>query len=555
VNLHRTQPATSPAPSPPALELRNLSISLPPGADRTHAVERVSLTLQRGEVVCLVGESGSGKSVIAQAVMGLLPRGLAPSGGQILLAGTDVLTASAQWLREARCVRMSMIFQEPMTALNPVMSCGDQIDEVLRKHTALSARARREKVLDILLHVRLPDPPRIYESYPHQLSGGQRQRIMIAMALVLDPALLIADEPTTALDVTTQAQILKLIRELQTTHGTGVLFITHDFGVVAEISDRVAVLRHGELVEAGPTQQVLRDPSHDYTRMLIASVPSIVPPDDPSAGQTELLRKPVLRIEHLIKTYVSGGLFQRRREVRAVDDVSLEISPGQTVGIVGESGSGKSTLARCVVRLIDLSGGKVFLGADEIGHRSRGEMREMRRRIQIIFQDPYRSLNPRRTAGESIIEGPMYFGTSRAEAIARARELMSLVRLDPIALERYPHEFSGGQRQRLCIARALAMAPQVLVADEAVSALDVSVQKQVLELLDDIRDRLNLAVLFITHDLRVAAQICDRVGVMSQGKLVEYGSASEVLGQPRHPYTQALLSAAPGRRWDVSRQG
>jgi peptide/nickel transport system ATP-binding protein len=558
VNIHRTQPETSPAPSPPpppALELRELSISLPPGADRSHAVERVNLTVQRGEVVCLVGESGSGKSVIAQAVMGLLPRGLAASSGQILLAGTDVLTASAQWLREARCVRMSMIFQEPMTALNPVMTCGDQIDEVLRKHTALSARARREKVLDILLHVRLPDPPRIYESYPHQLSGGQRQRIMIAMALVLDPALLIADEPTTALDVTTQAQILKLIRELQTTHGTGVLFITHDFGVVAEISDRVAVLRHGELVEAGPTQQVLREPSHEYTRMLIAAVPSIVPPEDPSAGQTELLRKPVLRIEHLIKTYVSGGLFQRRREVRAVDDVSLEISPGQTVGIVGESGSGKSTLARCVVRLIDLSGGKVFLGADEIGHRSRGEMREMRRRIQIIFQDPYRSLNPRRTAGESIIEGPMYFGTSRAEAIARARELMSLVRLDPIALERYPHEFSGGQRQRLCIARALAMAPQVLVADEAVSALDVSVQKQVLELLDDIRDRLNLAVLFITHDLRVAAQICDRVGVMSQGKLVEYGSASEVLGQPRHPYTQALLSAAPGRRWDVSRQG
>ena len=562
MNINRTQPpkspATSPAPSPPAppaLELRDLSISLPPGADRSHAVERVSLTVQRGEVVCLVGESGSGKSVIAQAVMGLLPRGLAPSGGQILLAGTDVLTASPQWLREARCVRMSMIFQEPMTALNPVMTCGDQIDEVLRKHTALSARARREKVLDILLHVRLPDPPRIYESYPHQLSGGQRQRIMIAMALVLDPALLIADEPTTALDVTTQAQILKLIRELQTTHGTGVLFITHDFGVVAEISDRVAVLRHGELVEAGPTQQVLREPSHDYTRMLIASVPSIVPPDDPSAGQTELLLKPVLRIEHLIKTYVSGGLFQRRREVRAVDDVSLEISPGQTVGIVGESGSGKSTLARCVVRLIDLSGGKIFLGADEIGHRSRGEMREMRRRIQIIFQDPYRSLNPRRTAGESIIEGPMYFGTSRAQAIARARELMSLVRLDPTALERYPHEFSGGQRQRLCIARALAMAPQVLVADEAVSALDVSVQKQVLELLDDIRERLNLAVLFITHDLRVAAQICDRVGVMSQGKLVEYGSASEVLGRPRHPYTQALLSAAPGRRWDFSRQG
>jgi peptide/nickel transport system ATP-binding protein len=372
----------------------------------------------------------------------------------------------------------------------------------------------------------------MYASYPHQLSGGQRQRIMIAMALILDPALLIADEPTTALDVTTQAQILKLIRELQRSHGTGVLFVTHDFGVVAEIADRVAVLRLGELVESGPTRQVLTAPSHPYTRMLIGSVPSM------------------LRIERLFKTYASGGFFRKRREVRAVDDVSVDIGRGETVGIVGESGSGKSTVARCVARLVDVSDGRIRLGATDIAHLSRGALREHRRRIQIVFQDPYRSLNPRRTVGDSIVEGPMYFGVPRTEAAERARRLMTLVRLDPDALGRYPHEFSGGQRQRICIARALAMEPEVLIADEAVSALDVSVQKQVLELLDDIRRRFDLAVLFITHDLRVAAQICDRVGVMSQGRLVEFGRAAEVLGAPRDPYTRALLAAAPGRGWD-----
>jgi peptide/nickel transport system ATP-binding protein len=535
----------------PALELRGLTISLPRGADRPHAVQSVDLTVARGEIVCLVGESGSGKSVIAQAVMGLLPKSLRPSGGQILLDGVDVLTASPEWLRAARCARMSMIFQEPMTALNPVIGCGDQIDEVLRKHTQLSAPQRRAKVLDVLHQVRLPEPERIYASYPHQLSGGQRQRIMIAMALILDPALLIADEPTTALDVTTQAQILKLIRELQQTHGTGVLFITHDFGVVAEISDRVAVLRLGEMVESGPTRQILSEPRHEYTRMLIASVPSIVPehraPPPP--------RPSMLRIEHLFKTYASSGLFQRKRVVRAVDDVSIEIRKGETFGIVGESGSGKSTVARCVARLIDLSDGRIWLGSDEIGRSSRRQLREHRHRIQIVFQDPYRSLNPRRTVGDSIVEGPMYFGSTRGDAIARARHLMELVRLDPESLDRYPHEFSGGQRQRICIARALAMDPEVLVADEAVSALDVSVQKQVLALFDDVRQRLDLAVLFITHDLRVAAQICDRVGVMSQGRLVEHGTAVEVLGNPRHEYTRSLLAAAPGRDWDFSRAG
>ena len=534
--------------TPPALALRGLRIALPPGADRSHAVTDANLTVRRGELVCLVGESGSGKSVIAQAVMGLLPKGLRADAGQILLAGTDVLQSSPDWLRAARCVRMSMIFQEPMTALNPVVTCGRQIDEVLRKHTRLSSNERQRKVLRALEQVQLPDPPRMYTSYPHQLSGGQRQRIMIAMALILDPALLIADEPTTALDVTTQSQILKLIKELQISHGTGVLFITHDFGVVAEIADQVAVLRLGELVEAGPTKQLLGAPCHPYTRMLIGSVPSIRPAHREVNNSGEL----VLRINNLHKTYTSSGLFQRNRTVHAVSDVSIAIARGQTVGIVGESGSGKSTVARCVARLIDPSGGQVWLGDQEIGQASRRILRPHRHRIQIVFQDPYRSLNPRRTVGQSMVEGPMYCGVSRDVALSRARRLMELVRLDPQALERFPHEFSGGQRQRICIARALAMEPEVLIADEAVSALDVSVQKQVLELLDDIRARLNLAVLFITHDLRVAAQICDQVAVMHQGRLVEFGTTAEVLGQPRHAYTQSLLAAAPGRNWDFA---
>ena len=371
---------------------------------------------------------------------------------------------------------------------------------------------------------------------------------MIAMALILDPALLIADEPTTALDVTTQSQILKLIKELQLSHGTGVLFITHDFGVVAEIADQVAVLRLGELVESGPTRQLLGAPCHPYTRMLIGSVPSLRPAQREGNKSGEL----VLRINNLHKTYASSGLFQRNRTVHAVSDVSIAIARGQTVGIVGESGSGKSTVARCVARLIDPSDGQVWLGDQEIGQASRRMLRPHRHRIQIVFQDPYRSLNPRRTVGQSMVEGPMYFGASRDDALARARRLMELVRLDPQALERFPHEFSGGQRQRICIARALAMEPEVLIADEAVSALDVSVQKQVLALLDDIRARLNLAVLFITHDLRVAAQICDQVAVMHQGRLVEFGTTAQVLGQPRHAYTQSLLAAAPGRNWDFA---
>ena len=533
----------------PVLEVRNLSVTLPKGADREFAVEKVSFTVNPGEIVCLVGESGSGKSVIAFTVMGLLAKALKPSSGQILLQGEDILAASEQRLRELRCSRMSMIFQEPMTALNPVMTCGEQIDEVLSTHTQLDPGQRKAKILGILERVKLPEPERIYASYPHQLSGGQRQRIMIAMALVLDPVLLIADEPTTALDVTTQAEILKLIAELQEGQGTGVLFITHDFGVVAEIAHRVAVLRWGELVEMGPTEQILSRPVQNYTKMLISSVPSIHP-------QHRGVRRDgitVLRTEKLGKIYSGSGFFQKARVVKAAVDVDLDIRKGETLGIVGESGSGKSTVARCIARLIDPTEGKVFLGDTEIATMSAGKLRPHRRRVQIVFQDPYRSMNPRITVGDFITEGPMNFGLGKDEAMARARKLMETVRLDPNALDRYPHQFSGGQRQRICIARALAMEPELLIADEAVSALDVSVQKQVLELLDEIRQRLNLAVLFITHDLRVAAQVCDDVAVMSKGQIVEYGPVKQVFGAPQHAYTQALFEAAPGRHFDFAK--
>jgi peptide/nickel transport system ATP-binding protein len=533
------------------LEVRELTIALPSGADRALAVDSAGFSVDAGEMVCLVGESGSGKSVIAQATMGLLPAALRATGGQVLLDGENMLAASEARLRELRCTRMSMIFQEPMTALNPVMTCGDQIDEVLATHTALSAAHRRLRVLEIVRDVQLPQPERMIASYPHQLSGGQRQRIMIAMALVLNPRLLIADEPTTALDVTTQAQILELIRELQRKHDTGVLFITHDFGVVAEIADRVAVLRQGEVVEFAPARELLAHPRHDYTRMLISAVPSLKPRRRQLAAGAPI----VLRTERLTKTYSRGGWLRRGADVAAAASVSLEIRRGETLGIVGESGSGKSTVARCIARLIEPSAGRIMLDGEDVAQLGAGALRRFRRRVQIVFQDPYRSLNPRRTVGEAIVEGPMNYGIDRDAALANARRLMDLVRLDPKSLDRYPHQFSGGQRQRVCIARALAIEPELLIADEAVSALDVSVQAQVLALLDEIRSQLNLAMLFITHDLRVAAQVCDRVAVMQQGRIVEEGPVGELFARPQHEYTKALFAAAPGRNWAFASDG
>ena len=527
------------------LAVDGLTVTLPQGGDRPEAVSQVSFEVESKEILCLVGESGSGKSVIAQSIMGLLPNTLRLSSGKIVLEKEELTRAGAARLRELRGARMSMIFQEPMSALNPVMSCAGQIDEVLRFHTSLGKARRKEKSIDLLREVALPDPERILASYPHQLSGGQRQRIGIAMALALEPALLIADEPTTALDVTTQAQILRLLIELQRRHGMAVLFVTHDFGVVAEIAHRVAVLREGRLVELGTKAEVLTRPRHDYTRMLIGAVPTLKP-HGRAADQNSIL---VLETRNLSKTYVDRGWFAKRRQVRAASDVSIGVRKGQTLGVVGESGSGKSTLARCIVRLIEPTSGEIRLGGTDLARMRPRELRPLRRRVQIVFQDPYRSLNPRRRVGEAIIEGPLNYGVSREEAVARARRLMELVRMDPAALGRYPHQFSGGQRQRICIARALAVEPELLVADEAVSALDVSVQAQVLALLEEIRTRLDLAMLFITHDLRVAAQVCDQVAVMQAGRIVEYGPAQEIFLNPRHEYTRALFAAAPGRNF------
>ncbi|NUA28298.1 ABC transporter ATP-binding protein [Cupriavidus basilensis] len=539
----QTTDQTEGAATTPVLVVRDLCIALPAGGDRPHAVRHISFEVAPGRIVCLLGESGSGKSVIAHAVMGLLPPALKPAGGSIELLGEDLLEADPRRLRALRGVAMAMVFQEPMTALNPVMTCGAQVDEILAEHTELAPAERRARVLEIFARTRLPEPERIYGAYPHQLSGGQRQRIVIAIAMILKPALLICDEPTTALDVTTQAEILKLIRELQAESGTGVLFITHDFGVVAEIADEVAVLQLGEMIEQGQKEEVLRSPREAYTRMLLSAVPSLRPANRPALKAAP----PLLAARGLTKTYVSKGWLGRHRVVQAVQDVALSVHPGETVGIVGESGSGKSTVARCIARLIEPSAGEIWAQGRSMAKAARREVSDFRRSVQVVFQDPYRSLNPRRTVGASIVEGPLNFGVPAREAWARAEELMNLVRLKPDALHRYPSEFSGGQRQRICIARALACEPKVLIADEAVSALDVSVQAQIIALLDEIQQRLDLGILFITHDLRVASQICDSVIVMQHGRIVEQGSAREVFLSPSQPYTQALLAAAPGQ--------
>ena len=535
--------------NPFLLEIDNLAVDLPQGADRPHAVSDFNLRLQPGEILCVVGESGSGKSIMAKAVMRLLPEPhVRASAGRILFAGEDLLASSPARMREIRGSRISMIFQEPMTALNPVMTIRDQIEEVIFTHQEMPKEKRFQRMVSLLRNVHLPDPERILYSYPHQLSGGQRQRAMIAMALILEPAVLIADEPTTALDVTTQAQILSLIRDLQKEHQTGVLFITHDFGVVAEIADRVAVMQHGRLVEFGEAKQVLNTPQHPYTRSLIAAVPSLTPRDpkpvDPQPA--------VLEVKNLNKVFrSSSGLFGGRsvRAVQAAKEVNLALHRSETLGIVGESGSGKSTVARCLVRLIEPDSGSVQLGDVDLLGKSRRKLRPYRKRIQMVFQDPFGSLNPRRKVAELISEGPMVHGLPRAEALQRARRLLELVGLDPRSADRYPHEFSGGQRQRIGIARALALEPEILIADEPVSALDVSVQAQILQLLADIRDRLQLSLLFITHDLRVAAQVCDTVAVMLNGEIVEFGAAREIFLNPKHSYTRQLIDAVPGKSW------
>lgn len=531
------------------LTIRGLTVGLTGQSAAAHVLDGIDLEIRAGETHCLVGESGSGKSVTSLAAMGLLPKdALEITGGSIDLEGFEITQARPAQMRELRARRIAMIFQEPMTALNPVLRVGDQIEEVLNMHTSLSRTEAKARTVAMMKQVHLPDVERIYAAFPHQLSGGQRQRIMIAMALILDPDLLIADEPTTALDVTTQLQILKLIAEMQERHGTAVLFITHDMGVVAEIADTVSVMQKGRVVECAPIRALLTDPQDPYTRKLLAAVPNLAP----RVARGATVAKDVITVDNLDMTYGGSGFFSQSEGVRAARDVNFTIAPGRTLGIVGESGSGKSTVARCIMRLIDPTAGKVTVAGTEIAQLSRRQLQPHRKHFQIVFQDPYRSLNPRWTVARSLCEGPINFGTSKADAMDHAAELMELVDLPRDALDRYPHQFSGGQRQRIAIARAVAMKPDLLVADEAVSALDVSVQAQVLDLLDDVQARFGIAMLFITHDLRVAAQICDDVLVMQKGVVVEHGPAGEVLAQPRHEYTRNLIEAAPGRLWDFA---
>ena len=530
----------------PLATFEGLTLRLPPGADRPFAVSDVSFDVHAGEVVCLVGESGSGKSVCAQALMGLLPPSIVPTAGRILLDGADLLRLDSAGWRRVRGRRVAMVFQEPMTALNPVMRIGAQVAEMFEAHGLYTPRERRVRVLALLAEVGLPDPAAAARAYPHQLSGGQRQRATIAMALALEPALLVADEPTTALDVTTQAQVLRLLHDLQRRRGTGVLFITHDLGVVRQIADRVVVMRRGEVVEHGPAATVLDAPQHPYTRTLRDATPSLTPPGLASAGPGAA----VLEVRGLSKTYrTAAGPFAPARIVHAVRDVGFALHRGETLGLVGESGSGKSTVLKLVSRLLEPDAGSVRLAGADLTGATGAELRALRRRIPVVFQDPFASLSPRRRVGAAITDGAVASGRlHRRDAPARARALLEEVGLDGDVARRFPHEFSGGQRQRIGIARALACEPEVLLADEPVSALDVSVQKQVIDLLRDLKLRLGLAMLFVTHDLHVAAQLCDRIAVMFRGEIVEVGPAAQVLAAPAHAYTQRLLAAVPGRQ-------
>ena len=518
----------------PVLSIEGLCVTLPAGSDRRFAVQDVSLDIARGEILCVVGESGSGKSVLTSAIMGALPDGLARSGGRIMFEGRDISRLPEAAMRRLRGAAIAMIFQEPMSALNPAHTVADQIEEVLRLHKpAMRAPERRRRVLALLHDVRLPDPETLSRRLPHQLSGGQCQRIVIAMALALDPVLLIADEPTTALDVTTQAQILHLMRELRDVHGHAILFITHDLGVVADIADNVVVMRHGLMVEQGSATQVLTDPRDPYTRMLVETLPGAAPKHDlpPRAY-------PAVSVRNVVKHYGS---------TRALDNVSFDLARGSTLAIVGESGSGKSTLARAIIRLAEVDSGQVVIDGIDFATLSGLKLRQMRRTVQMVFQNPYGALNPRRNVGQILRRAGILGGLSPAEAQAQALALLDMVGLPREALLRGVDAFSGGQRQRVGIARALAMRPSLIIADEIVAALDMSMQAQILDLLARLKREAGLTLLFITHDLRVAADIADTVAVMHKGRIVEMGPVSEVFASPVHDYTRQLLAAIPGQ--------
>jgi peptide/nickel transport system ATP-binding protein len=584
------------------LAVQNLTIDFHSQRGHTRAVADVSFELDMGEVVAIVGESGSGKSVTSLALLGLLAKPAAHiEGGTARFASeklgeVDLLTLSEPELQQVRGNDISMIFQEPMTSLNPVLTCGYQVVEALLLHTALSKQEAEARTIELFTEAQLPRPAQIFKSYPHEISGGQKQRVMIAMAMACRPALLIADEPTTALDVTVQAKILQLIRDLRREHGTAVLFITHDLGVVAEIADRILVMYRGRLVEQGTVLDIFTKPQHPYTKGLLACRPHlsigkarlpvvadfmaadaagnlVARPtrvgEEPLKTSPAQLRTnsdtsktfpveqnsrstadtPLLQVENLRVYFpIRKGFFSRTTDlVKAVDDVSFTIYPGETVGLVGESGCGKTTLGRALLRLTEPTAGRILFEGTDLAALPSGELRHRRREFQLVFQDPYAALNPMLTVGEAILEPLRVHGVggTRAEQKARVRELLRTVGLSDDAEQRYPHEFSGGQRQRICIARALALRPKLIVCDESVSALDVSVQAQVLNLLNDLKRDLGITYLFITHDLSVARFMSDRLLVMSQGRLVESGPAAEVYTHPQHPYTQQLLAAIP----------
>jgi microcin C transport system ATP-binding protein len=524
----------------PLLDVRDLSVSFRAAAAEASAVAGVSFTLERGRTLALVGESGSGKSVTALSLVRLLPPGIAPRG-QALFEGEDLLTVGEERLRAIRGAKITMVFQEPMTSLNPLHTIEKQIGEILELHGARGAERIRGRVVELLAEVGIPDPAERLGAYPHQLSGGQRQRVMIAMALANRPDLFIADEPTTALDVTVQAQILDLLKRLQARYGMAMLFITHDLNIVRRIADDVAVMQKGRIVETGPVAAIFSAPRHPYTKALLAAEPKGAPPLANAAA------KPIIAAENIRVWFpIKRGFFRRTVGfVKAVDDVSLTVREGETVGVVGESGSGKTTLGLALLRLIQSEGAIVFLGQRIDGLKFK-DLRPIRADMQIVFQDPFGSLSPRMPVADIVAEGlgVQHKGMSYAqkrEIVARA---LFDTGLDPAAMDRYPHEFSGGQRQRIAIARAIVLEPKFIVLDEPTSALDMSVQAQIVDLLRDLQRRRGLAFLFISHDLRVVRALASEIIVMRHGKLVEAGPAADLLAHPKSDYTRALFAAA-----------
>ncbi len=526
----------------PLLQVKDLSVDFAQGDTVTHAVRNVSFEIAPGETLALVGESGSGKSVTALSVLKLLgyPAASHPSG-EILFEGQDLLTASDQTLRGIRGNRVAMIFQEPMTSLNPLHQVERQIMEVLKLHSGMSDTKARARTLELLDQVGIRNPESRLKSYPHQLSGGQRQRVMIAMALANEPDLLIADEPTTALDVTVQAQILKLLKELQEERGMALLFITHDLGIVRKISDRVCVMTEGEIVEQGPTERIFETPEHPYTRHLLAAEPKGAPPE------RDTTRPVVVQADDLKVWFpIRRGLMRKTvGHIKAVDGIDIAVREGQTLGVVGESGSGKTTLGLALLRMISSRGRIAFLGK-EIQEKSWQEMRPLRRDMQIVFQDPFGSLSPRMSVADIVGEGLLvhFPGISASERDRRVCQALEEVGLDAASRHRYPHEFSGGQRQRISVARAMVLEPKFVMLDEPTSALDMSVQAQVVDLLRNLQKKHDLAYLFISHDLKVVRALANDVIVMREGKVVEAGTAQAIFDHPQTDYTRALMAAA-----------